>query len=531
MELEQKITEAKVKRQNQLIKVIFGFIIISLLCTLVILYASFDPKKEDKAEAKTPAPVSTVKIPQSDTAVSPEPIIPDEQLRQDYIKALSDYENNLKPELNKVDLTAWDKPRTQQLAALEDDALSKFSASDYASAIRSMEELNQLAQAMITDSQQEFEQALSKAQKAYDADQYDDASTQITNALMLDKTSVEAVALSKKINALPEILALLKQIATARVENNPNKELSLIKALIKLAPEREAAIKRKHVLIANINNQKFKSYITQSYQAIDKSNAGTAKQKINAAKNIFPNRPEIKDVETALQQLEKKQRLASHQQKAQSAMAADDWETAKQQLQLAMQEQADNKAMQASLTKASTIISLNHEFEQQIKNPYRLSNKQLASKIQNKISTASKLANASPSLDEKTKQLSQLLEHMNKKITVEVRSDNQTHILVRSIGVVGLTSLKTIQLSPGNYTFEGKRKGYKDKLMNVLIPYDKPNFSLSIQCDEPITRTDHRGKKKAAFVLCFDACRIPAWCRYCANHYSSVTRHPNRSAS
>jgi hypothetical protein len=75
---------------------------------------------------------------------------------------------------------------------------------------------------------------------------------------------------------------------------------------------------------------------------------------------------------------------------------------------------------------------------------------------------------------------------MNKKITVEVISDNQTHILVRGVGVVGQTSLKTIQLTPGNYTFEGKRKGYKSKLINVLIPYDKPTFSLSIHCDEPI---------------------------------------------
>ncbi|MBL1321348.1 MAG: hypothetical protein COA63_009870 [Methylophaga sp.] len=484
MGLEEQITAAKVKKHKQLIKVVLGFIGISLLCALIVLYVSFAPLKDDEAELI--ASNSDTEIAQKSTSINPAPAIPDEQLRQTYIRALSNYENTLKPELNKIGLTKWDEARTQRLASLEDASLSKFSATDYAGAISSMEELTHLAQTMITDSQQEFEQALSKAQNAYDADQYNDARFQIATALMLDNTSIEAETLSNKIEQLPEILALLEQINTARVENKPNKELALIKELLKLAPERESAVKRKQILISRINNKNFKSYIAQSFQAIEQSNAGKAKQKISAAKKIFPNRQEIKDVELALQQLEKKQRLATHQQKAQIAMAADDWITAKQQLQLALKEQVDNKAMQASLAKATTIIALNNEFEQQIKKPYRLSNKQLASRMQAKINTASTLGSVSPSLDEKTKQLSQLIERMNTKIAVEIISDNQTNILVRGVGVVGQTSLKTIQLTPGNYTFEGKRKGYKSKLINVLIPYDKPTFSLSIYCDEPI---------------------------------------------
>ena len=486
MILEQKIIEAKAKQRDQFIKAVIGLITVSVLCAVVVLFISFGQFNDDEAENVFPN--ETIKIEQNIVTVSPtqSPTIPDELLRQAYINALSDYENQLIPELNKIDLTKWDQPRFQRLVILEDEALSKFSIADYAGAVSAIEELKQLAQTIISDSQKEFEQAMTSAQNAYDTDSYDDAKFQVANSLMLDMTSVEAKTLSTKIDNLPEILTLVEEVRTARVENKPEKELNLVKELIKLDPEREEVVERKQVLITTINNKNFKSYIAQSYLAIKQGNAGKAKQKIIAAKKIYPNRQEIKDVVLALNKLEKKQRLETYQRKAQMAMASDDWETAKKQLELALREHTDDKSIQKSLVLATTINALNNEFEQQIHNPYRLSNKQLASKMKDKISEASAFIDFSPSLNKKTNKLSHLIDSMNKKISVEVVSDNQTNILVRGVGVVGITKLKTIQLTPGRYTFEGKRKGFKSKLIDVLIPYDQTTYHLSIHCDEPI---------------------------------------------
>ena len=486
MILEQRLSEAKAKQRDQLIKAVIGLITVSLLCAVVILFMSFDHINDDEAVIVSTSDINEIEQNVLSVDPTPSPSLPDEQLRQSYIDALSDYENALKPELNKIDLEKWDQARSQHLVLLEDEALSKFSATDYVGAVSSIDELKQHAQAMITDSQHKFEQALSSAQSAYDADSFDDAKFQIANALMLDITSVEAEALSTKIDKLPEILTLVEEINTARVENKPEKELNLINELIKLDPEREAVVKRKQVLIDRINNTNFKSYIAQSYQAIKQGNAGKAKQKIIAAKNIFPNRQEVGDAVHALQELEKKQHLKRYQQKAQSAIAADDWVTAKKQLELALREQADDKAIQNTLIKATSIIALNNEFKQQLKNPYRLSNKRLASRMKDMTIQASALVDASPSLNKNTQKLSHLIDSMNQKISVEVVSDNETDILVRGVGVVGVTQLKTIQLTPGRYTFEGKRKGFKSKLIDVFIPYDQTSFRLSIRCDEPI---------------------------------------------
>ena len=58
--------------------------------------------------------------------------------------------------------------------------------SNYDDLLNYIEELTQLAQTMISDSQLQFKEAFSNAQDAYDADSYDEAKLQINNALMLN---------------------------------------------------------------------------------------------------------------------------------------------------------------------------------------------------------------------------------------------------------------------------------------------------------------------------------------------------------
>jgi len=484
MVLEQKILAAKTKRRQRISLLVSSFLAVSLLCAGLVYYLSNRPLEPPVVNAVT----SSTDINMLAVTDSPEPsqTIAEDQLRGRYIKALSDYANNLTPELNNIDLAKWKPKQSAQLDALENEALTQFSTANYADALETIEASKQLAQTIITDSQQAFSEAMSHARHAYQEDNYDEAKFQITTALMLNKKSVEAVTLSTKIASLPKISTLAEKIHTAKVENQYEKELTLIKAMIKLVPDRASAIERREELVAIIAKKNFESYIAQSYRAIKQADVGKAKQQVSAAKNIFPKRPEIRNVETEIQKLEKKQRIATYQQAAQTAMAADSWPQAKKQLELVLKEQSADKATQQSLDTATQIISFNNEFKHHIDNPYRLSNKQLTSSVKTKIEDAKALTGVSPSLDQTASALSLLVEKMNKKIPVEVISDNQTNILVRGLGVVGVTQSKTIQLSPGRYTFEGKRKGYKSKLLDVLISYDDTSYQVNIICDEPI---------------------------------------------
>ena len=488
MTFEKKLIEAQDNRRALFINSAIAIMVISVIAISVIFFLSNAQNKPD--EPTTTLVDDTDTVIQQEQIIVADPIpssnIPDDELRQAYIDAVNDYQNRLLPKLDNVDLAKWNKTQAERLVQLEDEALSKFSSAEYAAALQLIEETKTLAQTLIDDSQQQYEKALSQAQHAYDKDRYQDAKFQIDTALMLNKESREATRLSDKIAKLPELLPLLEKSNTARVENKHQQELNLLNQIIKLAPDRLSAVERKKVLVAQISKTNFNSAIKQAHQAVSKGDVELAKQKIATAIKIFPHRQEIKEATTALKQLEKQQRIEAYLQSAQSAMAADDWPATKKSLELALNEQSDNQYIQALLVKTTTIITLNNEFNHHLNNPYQLANDQRVSKAKIRIAEAAAFANDSPSLNKKAAELAALIEQMSQKIPVKITSDNQTDILVRGVGMVGLTELKTIHLTPGQYKFEGKRKGYKSKLIDVLIPYDQSSYQLTIYCDEAI---------------------------------------------
>ena len=74
----------------------------------------------------------------------------------------------------------------------------------------------------------------------------------------------------------------------------------------------------------------------------------------------------------------------------------------------------------------------------------------------------------------------------NKTTTVNIKSDNNTHIILRKIGVVGKTYSKTLKLKAGKYIFEGKRDGYKTILLEKMIKLGEKQINLEVICNEPI---------------------------------------------
>ena len=343
-----------------------------------------------------------------------------------------------------------------------------------------------LAETLLTEAGDAFAEAMMIAGNAYREDDLVTAQQSISTALILDQNSAAAVALANRIEQLADILPLLEQINTARIENQYEKERRLLGELIKLAPGRETAVARKKEVTRLINDNNFARAVSRAYRAIDNGNINDAKKHMAAAKHIHAGRQELDAIQAAISELERKQRLRQHLDNAVRAVSNDNWQQAVGEYRKALNEQAGDKHIQQSVQKAESILKLQQAFSQHINYPYRLSNPGLLDQVKQLLDQAEQYRRESRLLASQFGEVSRLINTMNKKVPVQVLSDNQTRVLVRGVGIVGVTESKTIELLPGEYTFEGKRKGYKSKLIDVLIPYDKPGFSLTVICDEPI---------------------------------------------
>jgi hypothetical protein len=71
-------------------------------------------------------------------------------------------------------------------------------------------------------------------------------------------------------------------------------------------------------------------------------------------------------------------------------------------------------------------------------------------------------------------------------VAVTVMSDGRTDIRVLGTGVLGKTREKVIELMPGNYRFEGRRKGYQSKIVAFTVKATDELQTITLICDQKI---------------------------------------------
>ena len=171
---------------------------------------------------------------------------------------------------------------------------------------------------------------------------------------------------------------------------------------------------------------------------------------------------------------------------ANQAVSHDDWDRAYQAFSKAKSIDPTNSAATEGERIATELLAGRQGLDSFLKQPARLSSKTVATAAQRLLENVRHLTGLSPTLKARSERLSKLISQANTPVEVVVKSDGKTEITVRKIGIVGKTLEKVINLRPGDYTFEGKRAGYKSKLVKLTVPPNGTGIVIRIICDEQI---------------------------------------------
>lgn len=412
--------------------------------------------------------------------------IQDDEYREQYLNTTAKYNNEIEPKLNNIDFEKWKKTESAKIDELINSAVTLFGQSNYQAAYNNAEQANNLALSLISESERNYQDAMQKANNAFAEDNYEVALFNVKQALIFNLTSQDASELLDKVESLPEILDLIEQAKVARLENKHQQELNILSKIISLSPERKDVVKRSEELKKIIKSNEYSSKINQIYDYIKKGNIRKSRELLGQLKRAYPNKPELNDIVGEIAKLEKKIKIQNWNKLAKAASEKDDWKAASQYLNNIIALIPADVEYSERLKQANDIVSLGNSLSTFTTDPYRLSNKNYLAKAESVIESSKAYLDDSLSLKIKSEQLEERIQQVNSKVDIKVLSDNNTHILVRGVGIIGKTTAKDIQLLPGQYKFEGKREGYKSKLLNVLVPYDKNNMTLTIICDEQI---------------------------------------------
>jgi len=349
------------------------------------------------------------------------------KLREQFIQQLHAYEDDIAPALAAANLKAWNPDKELTIAALKDKASASFATGDYPTALQKLSDLETMGRQLLAQREEMFSSAFSLAEKALTAENDIEAKQQISKARLLKPDNPEALKLAQHIDALPKILALLKQAAIARTENNPEKEYAALAEALKLAPDRQELKQRQAVLKESIRESKFAPLIALGLDNVKKRKLRAARFNYKEANQLYPGRAELRILNTAINKLAVALDLNSAKSRGKAAIARDQWDKAQSVYAAAAKRHPDDKIIRDGLQLSNQLVSLHRTLSDYLSQPKRLAAGNIAAGARQTLSQARIFAQNSQSLSRKSAELKTLLANVNVKIPVTVTSVSYTN--------------------------------------------------------------------------------------------------------
>jgi len=483
--LEQESRAAQRRRMQFVIGIAVSIVVIGLAYGgLVLLRPSNVADVTDVPRATTAETIT--KAPE---IVAPEIAVDDaanEAAREQFKTDLAAFQSALEPAVIHEDFARWDAAAQRRILDGKETAISLFSETSYVAAVDALAKARATAERALAAREQAFTQAFAAAGTAYGDDNYDAAALAISRALTIRPDSAPASALGQRIDALPALLETIEAAAVARVENNLEAERGHLEAALAIDPQRSELASRLTDVRRLLREARFAGHIVAGLKDVETRNVTSAQRNLDDAGAIYPDRPEIDVLAEKIAGLQIELMIARLTQTARAAARADDWVTAEQTYIQVRRLAPANRDITDGLALAQTINRLHARAARHLATPGRLASEAVAADAGSIVDAAAPLRDDSPRLATQADALAGLVAAYGVKVPVRIVSDGKTDITVRGVGIVGKITERTIELRPGQYTFEGIREGFQAVLMRVDIPPGQADLVLEIVPDERI---------------------------------------------
>ena len=284
----------------------------------------------------------------------------------------------------------------------------------------------------------------------------------------------------------PAVSAALNRANKAQVENKPADEQKALQEIATLRHDIAGLNDRITAVGKRLHQQRVDQLLNQIAQALTKGDAGVAGAALRQLRSLDPKTPEIPKLQADLAQLEEDIGFAMAMRAMDQFAAADKWAEA-YEVATANQKQFQNyeKFQQRAnfVGRVHNLISSSAKMLAAPDQLIRSSRQKQAAKL---IADAETAQSFSPTLTRQRAALETMLQDYTTPLEIIVLSDTHTFVEVKSVGQVGAVGQKTIQLLPGDYIFEGKRKGFVTIRVPVALRPGDSGKRISVIANEQI---------------------------------------------
>ena len=357
----------------------------------------------------------------------------------------------------------------ERIALGKEKALEAYRDDDADSALRLLAAAQREADGVVREAEARYRLGLRAAKDAYAAGNPEAARMHIAQALERRPDSAEAQAWEARIARLPELLALRRKAEDARGAGKLSEERTALRRIVELDPGDAGAKARVQAVERQLRERAFDRTIAQGRRAVEEKKPEEAKRAVAEAQRRRPGHEATRELRAqvaALERtLERDRRLAD----AEQAAVRDDWEAALRAFEEARAIEPTHDGAVGGSGLAARIVAAQRAADGFLARPGRLGTPEVAGAARETLREAKALASLSARLETSAGALERAIEAGQTPVPVRILSDGRTEIGIRGVGRVGRTGERVIELRPGAYVFEGKRPGYRSKLVEVTV--------------------------------------------------------------
>ena len=442
---------------------------------------------ESSRTAKLPAEPGTTSVPdpfELQQAMAPEQTVDPEKgasEKEAADKALAVF-LKLKKELEEKGVAEWGGEEYEEMTTLSREADALLMDNAFLAAAAKYAQAEKKAAELADNAESVFQRLLEEGGKALDAGDSSTARKKLRAALMIEPSNGPALGNLERAEKLDAVGRLIESGKNHEKNNRFAFAHADFQEALKLDPESEDAQKGLNRVNEWIVGEQFQRLMSDGLAAYHNGDYPSAKTRLLKAKAF---RPDSREVQNALVQVDAAIRLVkieTLQRKAMTAEQAEDWEQALKSYLAVLKIDPNIGFAVKGKDRALEHIRVAKRIGFFLQNSNALESSQQLQNAIGVIAAAETLPPKGPRLRAQLDELKILVDAARTPVKVMIESDDLTEVVVYKVGKLGRFSFRELSLRPGTYTVVGSRNGYKDVRQKIIVKPGRKALRVAVIC-------------------------------------------------
>lgn len=235
-----------------------------------------------------------------------------------------------------------------------------------------------------------------------------------------------------------------------------------------------------------IRDRDFNRALSRGYAALAEGRLDPARDAFRAALGLRNGAAEAEEGLLLVEQAATDRRIDELRREAESLMAAEDWETAAERYDAALELDATLSFARQGRARALALADVDARIRDTLAEPDALSDDRLLERARDLLGEARRMNPTHAGLAARIDALESLLAVAETPVTVRLRSDGATEVIILRVARLGTFEERSIELRPGRYTATGSRPGFRDVRLEFRVDPGSHDDPVVIRTEERI---------------------------------------------